>query len=148
MFKSALTGAFILAATGAGFAQQAQPNEGVSAVDPTAVTTQVTEIFVTPAEADFVVTQLINENVHNLQGEDIGTIEDFVIRDGTTVTGVIVSVGGFLGIGQTYVVIDPSAVTLSLEGAGDDAEWEVVVDTNRESLEGAPTFEYEGRWER
>lgn len=54
-------------------------------------------------------------NVYNNQNQTIGEIEDLVIKDGKTLTGIDVSVGGFLGIGDRYVLLDPSSIVLSNE---------------------------------
>jgi hypothetical protein len=49
-----------------------------------------------------------------------------------------VSVGGFLGLGESYVVLDPSSVVLNQkEGA-----WRAYVDTSRDDLMNAPKFTY------
>ncbi len=122
----------------------AQTSGGVTAVNPETV--EVT--FVTPATADFVASSLIGSNVHNLQDESIGTIDDLIITEGQELGGIVVNVGGFLGIGGRYVVVNPDSVTLALEGSGDDAEWRVVMNSTREQLEAAPEFAYEGRWNR
>lgn len=119
---------------------------GVSAVSTE--TMQPTVTFVTPEASDFVVSDLIDEEIENANGESIGTIEDFVIREGKDLTGVIVSVGGFLGMGETYVVVDPNALTIVAEGEGDDTEWNVMMDTDKETLTDAPKFEYTGQWDR
>lgn len=140
-----IASAAILLASGVAASAQA-PAQGIDATDPTVVTT--TTMFLTPEASDFVVSDLIDEEIHNLDGEEIGTIEDFVVRDGNTLTGVVASVGGFLGLGETYVVVDPNALTLTVEGAGESAEWNVVMDTDRDTLEAAPRFEYDGRWDR
>lgn len=133
--------AVVLATSTAAFAQT---STGVDAVDPNTV--EVT--FVTPETADFVASSLIGSNVHNVQDENIGTIEDLIIGEGQELDGIVVSVGGFLGLGGRYVVVSPDSVTLALEGTGDDAEWRVVMNSTREQLEQAPEFEYEGRWDR
>lgn len=133
--------AAVLATSTAAFAQT---STGVDAVDPNTV--EVT--FVTPETADFVASSLIGSNVHNVQDENIGTIEDLIIGEGQELDGIVVSVGGFLGLGGRYVVVSPDSVTLALEGTGDDAEWRVVMNSTREQLEQAPEFEYEGRWDR
>lgn len=122
----------------------AQASGGIDAVNPETV--EVT--FVTPATADFVASSLIGSDIHNLQDESIGTIDDLIITEGRDLGGLVVNVGGFLGIGGRYVVVDPDSVTLTLEGSGDDAEWRVVMNSTRQDLEAAPEFTYEGRWDR
>jgi sporulation protein YlmC with PRC-barrel domain len=79
-------------------------------------------------------------DVYNNQDENIGEIEDMVIDNGKTVRALIISVGGFLGMGDRYVAVDPSAVTLVPE---DDNDMRAIINTNRDDLEDAPTFKYE-----
>ncbi len=127
-------------------AESSSGEGGVSAVSTE--TMQPTVTFVTPEASDFVVSDLIDEEIENANGESIGTIEDFVIREGKDLTGVVVSVGGFLGMGETYVVVDPNALTIVAEGEGKNTEWNVMMDTDKDSLTNAPKFEYTGQWDR
>ncbi|APX85931.1 photosystem reaction center subunit H [Methylorubrum extorquens] len=94
--------------------------------------------FVTVKPADVMSSKLIGTTVYNNKKETVGEIEDLVIENGKTVTGVIVSVGGFLGMGESYVVLDPSTIAVSHK----DGKWATYVDTDKETLKSAPTFKY------
>ncbi len=94
--------------------------------------------FVTVQPAGIMSSNLIGVDVYNNQQESLGEVTDLVIDDGKTVTGVIVSVGGFLGLGESYVVVDPSTIVLNKK----DGEMRAYVDTSKESLQSAPKFEY------
>jgi hypothetical protein len=123
---------------GAAGAQTAEPaQEGVTEVDRT--TMEMT--FVTPGEADFLASRLLGTNITNMEDESIGEIEDLVIRNGNELTGLVVSVGGFLGIGERHVVVDPNTITISADADGDG--WMATANTTREALEAAPEFDYE-----
>jgi hypothetical protein len=67
-----------------------------------------------------------------------GTAMPAVIENGKTLTGVVVSVGGFLGLGESYVVLDPSSLAISNK----DGKWMVHADTDKDTLKNAPKFEY------
>jgi len=69
--------------------------------------------------------------------ENIGTITDLVVGDDMTVTAYVVSVGGFLGIGDKHVAITSERVTVSVDENGDRV---VNVPYTREQLEAAPAF--------
>ncbi|WP_279482262.1 PRC-barrel domain-containing protein [Aureimonas sp. SK2] len=97
--------------------------------------------YVTISEADIMASRLEDLDVYNNQNEDIGEIEDLVIKDGKTISGVVVSVGGFLGIGDRYVLLDPSSIVL----ADQNGTLRAMVNTNKEELTNAPTFSYENR---
>lgn len=91
---AAATAASLAAA--AASAQETAPaaDEGVGEV----ATTTIEMTFVTPTEADFLASRLMGTNIRNAEDESIGEIDDLVVRDGTELTGVVVSVGGFLGL--------------------------------------------------
>ncbi|MEO8318331.1 MAG: PRC-barrel domain-containing protein [Bradyrhizobium sp.] len=94
--------------------------------------------FVDVKPADFMTTKLLGANVYNNQKEKLGEIEDLAIENGRDVTGVVVSVGGFLGIGESYVVLDPKTVVVSQK----DGTWQAFVDTTKDTLKNAPKFSY------
>ncbi len=79
--------------------------------------------------------------VYNKQNENIGEVEDLVIKDGKTISGVVVSVGGFLGIGERYVLLDPSSIVLNMR----DDTMRAYVNTSKDELSEAPAFTYEKR---
>ena len=68
----------------------------------------------------------------------IGEVSDVVIGGGKSVIGIVASVGGFLGMGESYVTLDPSSVAL----ADDNGTWKAYVDTSKEDLSKAPKLDY------
>ncbi|WP_247457849.1 PRC-barrel domain-containing protein [Bradyrhizobium sp. 2] len=104
----------------------------------TADTANLAVRFVDVKPADFMTTKLIGANVYNNQKEKLGEIEDFAIENGREVTGVVVSVGGFLGIGESYVVLDPKTLVVNQT----DGTWQAFVDTTKDTLKNAPKFSY------
>lgn len=69
--------------------------------------------------------------VSRVDGEDIGNVEDILIdRDGNAL-GVIVSVGGFLGMGAKDVALDWDSVSLTHEGDDGGIMGGGAGDTNR-----------------
>ncbi len=48
---------------------------------------------------------LVGATVYNSSGEEVGTVENLLIRSEGTVSGVVISVGGFLGVGSKYVEV-------------------------------------------
>lgn len=94
--------------------------------------------FVTIQPASIMSSKLIGANVYNKQDESLGEIQDLAIDNGNRITAVVVSVGGFLGIGEKYVAIDPSTIVINRK----DGNWRAYVDTSKDSLKNAPKFEY------
>ncbi|MEN3230263.1 PRC-barrel domain-containing protein [Methylorubrum rhodesianum] len=88
--------------------------------------------------ADVMSSKLVGTTVYNNKNETVGEVEDLVIENGKTVTGVVVGVGGFLGLGESYVVLDPSTLAISNK----DGKWAVHADTDQDTLKNAPKFEY------
>ena len=94
--------------------------------------------FMTVKPADVMSSKLVGTTVYNNKNETVGEVEDLVIENGKTLTGVVVSVGGFLGLGESYVVLDPSSLAISNK----DGKWMVHADTDKDTLKNAPKFEY------
>ena len=95
--------------------------------------------FVNVQNTDLLSSKLIGTEVYNRQNDVIGKISDVVIGDGKTVIGFVASVGGFLGVGTSYVVHDPASIAL----AKVDNAWRAYVDTTRDDLSNAPKLDYD-----
>jgi PRC-barrel domain len=78
-------------------------------------------------------------NVHNQQDQSVGAIVDFAIRN-NQVDALILSVGGFLGVGEHYVAVSPSSVNIHYDSANDN--WLASMNTTKEALQAAPEFTY------
>lgn len=110
----------------------------------TAVTT-TSETFVTARPTDVLSYNLVGLNVTNEANDTIGEIKDLILSQGE-LTGYIVSVGGFLGMGERYVIVRPRAVKVSY--SENDNKWHAVMNATKDQLKTAPEFKYEGRWKR
>jgi sporulation protein YlmC with PRC-barrel domain len=95
--------------------------------------------FITAKPAEVTSSKLVGKNLYNKQNENVGEIEDLVIDNGKTVTGVVVSVGGFLGMGERYVLVDPSSIFLHRA----DGKLKAMVDADKDAVKNAPEFKYE-----
>lgn len=80
---------------------------------------------------------LIGAEVKTANNEDIGEVGDLIIGSNGQVMAIVVSVGGFLGMGEKDVAISWDHVTRS--GTGGDQE--LRVKATREELKAAPKFE-------
>jgi hypothetical protein len=94
--------------------------------------------YVNIQETDLVSSKLVGVDIYNKQNEQIGTISDIVIGGGKSVIGIVASVGGFLGINESYVVLDPASVALNAQ----DGTWKAFVDTSKDDLSKAPKLDY------
>lgn len=80
---------------------------------------------------------LIGAKVSTNSDKDVGPVDDLIIDENGQVVAVVVSVGGFLGMGEKHVAIGWDHVTKS---ATSD-EHELRIDVTREDLRSAPEFE-------
>ncbi|MDB5651348.1 MAG: photosystem reaction center subunit [Hyphomicrobiales bacterium] len=95
--------------------------------------------FITLKPGNLTTDDLIGAKVVNNQNESLGEVEDLLIDSGKTVSGVILSVGGFLGMGESYVLVDPASVAVN-KVSGED--YKLVIDATKDSLKSAPKFAY------
>lgn len=117
-----------------------------SAYAQTATSTMaVKDVYVTAKPTDVLSSNLKDVNVTNTANEKIGEIQDVVMSNGQ-VSGYILSVGGFLGMGEHYVVVSPAALKVTYNE--NDKKWLATMDATKDQLKAAPQFKYEGRWKR
>lgn len=82
--------------------------------------------------------RLIGAKVKNSTGEIIGDIEDILIDNDDHVSGVIMGVGGFLGIGEKKIAVKTSALQLEVT----DGKMNVLLSSaTKDTLKSAPAFE-------
>lgn len=113
----------------------------------TATTTTETEqdVFIIAKPTDVLSYNLVGLDIHGADEKAIGQIKDLIVSDGT-LTGYIVSVGGFLGVAERYVIVSPASVQVNY--SENDKKWTASMTTTKAALEKAPEFKYEGRWAR
>jgi len=96
-------------------------------------------MFTSVPASDELSSKVVGLDVYNNDHQDIGTIKD-VAYNGTSVSGYILGVGGFLGMGDHYVAVRPSAVKLGYDAK--DSKWHATMDTNAAQLKSAPEYKY------
>jgi hypothetical protein len=96
-------------------------------------------MFTSVPASDELSSKVVDLDVYNNDHQDIGTIKD-VAYNGTSVSGYILGVGGFLGMGDHYVAVRPSAVKLRYDAK--DSKWHATMDTNAAQLKSAPEYKY------
>lgn len=79
---------------------------------------------------------LTNMRVRNLEGEDLGMIDDLVFdRETGTIRYAVLSFGGFLGLGDRLFAVPWSAFQIS------PADNKLILNMKKEALEHAPGFD-------
>ena len=80
--------------------------------------------------------KLIGSTVYNENGDNIGTIDDFIVGGEKKVSFAILSVGGFLGMGDRLVAI-PAPLFSSNE-----QQQVLLPKASKSDLEALPAFQY------
>lgn len=94
--------------------------------------------YVSIQDTDLMTSKLIGVDIYNRQNEEVGEISDIVIGDGKSIIGLVASVGGFRGIGESYVVLDPASMLL----VNDNGTWKAHLAPSKDELSKAPTFDH------
>jgi sporulation protein YlmC with PRC-barrel domain len=100
--------------------------------------------FVSVANNDELSSKLIGLDIYNSSKQDIGQIRDIAMSQRGRAQAYIVSVGGFLGMGEHYVAVNPSAITVTYNDS--DKTWHASMNATADQLKAAPEFKYSGRW--
>jgi sporulation protein YlmC with PRC-barrel domain len=77
---------------------------------------------------------IIDHEVENEKGEELGEVDDLIIRRTGKVKEVILQVGGFLGIGDRLVAVQFRSLKIGQK--------EIIYSATREQLEKHPEFSY------
>jgi hypothetical protein len=121
-------------ALAAASAQQIPPPQ----TQPETPRTPVAGQIVTQPEESTLARDLIGQTVNAPDNSKIGSISDLVLsKDGLTVQGFVISVGGFLGIGERSVALkmDQLKIAPKTEGGVN-----LVADLKKDDLANAPAF--------
>lgn len=95
--------------------------------------------FSTVAPNEMFSSKLKGLNVYNQKDESVGEITDIAIKN-NAVDALILSVGGFLGMGEHYVAVSPSSVNVKHDAKND--KWVASMNTTKDALKAAPEFKY------
>jgi len=134
----------LLGLTAAVIAAPAFAQSTMSPSSPPAATTgsapASTPTFARVSTDEMFSSKLKGLNVTNQNNQSIGEIADVAITKDNQVQALILSVGGFLGMGEHYVAVAPSAVKVSYDRSA--KKWKAIMNTTKEALKAAPEFKY------
>jgi sporulation protein YlmC with PRC-barrel domain len=132
----------LLLASSAAVAQTTPPAQRPPAAAPTA-TPDAPKMPVTgqilAQDANTVLAKdLIGATIYAPDKTKVGSISDLILaKDGRTVEGFVVGVGGFLGIGEKSVAMKMDRLQIA---QGAQGGLELTMDAKKEELTNAPTF--------
>ena len=101
--------------------------------------------FVTIPNNDELSSNLVGLSVYNHDNKDIGTIKDIAMNQRGRTQSYILSVGGFLGMGEHYVAVSPQAVNVNYDASA--KKWHATMNASADQLKSAPEFKYTGRFD-
>ncbi|HEX6978206.1 MAG TPA: PRC-barrel domain-containing protein [Alphaproteobacteria bacterium] len=146
IFSSAL--GMALAVSGAAFAQttgqpgpgggppttQPAPSgaRGTTAEERSGTATQRGSVF-TPS-GEVLLSNLIGMDVKNAEGDNIGEIDEILMGKDGKVSHAILSVGGFLGVGERHVQVPFSEIQIQPDGR------QVTYNTTKDALKQQPEY--------
>ena len=97
--------------------------------------------FIQVQSGDMLTSNVVGLDIYNGQNDDIGKIQDIAFDASKKVTGYILSVGGFLGMGTHYVAVNPDALMVSYDAQ--NKVWKATMNATKDQLKSAPEFKYE-----
>ena len=100
--------------------------------------------FMAIPRGDELSSNVIGLDVYNNDNKNIGQVKDVAWNQHGRAQALILSVGGFLGVGTRYVAVNPQDVKISYNES--DKKWHASMNATAEQLKAAPEFKYEGRW--
>ena len=129
--------ALSLLATTAVLAQQTTPTNPPA----TAATPPMTShpVALTTAPDGTTVTNYYKQNVYDPQNNKIGEIADVLLDQQGKVSAFIVSVGGFLGMGNKDVAVPFDAIHATQK----DNKWTLTMDATKDQLKAAQGYTYD-----
>src|SRR6202521_4490643 len=95
--------------------------------------------FSTVSKDEMFSSKLKGLSVTNQKDETVGEITDIAIKN-HEVDALILSVGGFLGMGERYVAVSPASVDVRHDDKNN--RWLASMNTTKEGLKAAPEFKY------
>ncbi len=83
--------------------------------------------------------QLIGLTIYNEKQETVGKVADLILDEGKTLKALVIGVGGFLGLGERWVAVEPGSVTIAKTENG---KFRGIMNVTAEELKKAPEFKY------
>jgi hypothetical protein len=118
----------------------ASPSSAPSASTSTPSTGSGAAHFVTKQESDqWLASKFKGTDVIGTDDKKIGDVSDMLVDKNQKVLAYIVGVGGFLGIGQKDVAIDPTS--FQMVPGKDASDYKLRLSMTKDELKAAPTFE-------
>jgi sporulation protein YlmC with PRC-barrel domain len=93
----------------------------------------------TPPADSATITDYYKQSVYGPNQTKVGDVDDVLVDKGGKVTGLVIGVGGFLGMGQKDVIVPFSDVNVQKK----DNKWWLSINESKDSLKAAQGFRYD-----
>ncbi len=100
--------------------------------------------FVRLKKDDMLSSNVVGLDVYNDRNNNIGQIHDLAVDPSKKIVAYVLSVGGFLGMGTHYVLVEPASVEIKFDQK--NRTWRATMNATKEQLKAAPEFKYGGQW--
>lgn len=120
--------------SGAAFAQQTTTGAGTAVTVPA-----TTQVLTTLPQDVTTVTNYYKQNVYDPADAKIGEISDVLLNKEGKVDAFMISVGGFLGVGEKDVAVPFDAVHATQK----DGKWYLTVKTTKDALKSARGYKFD-----
>ena len=98
-----------------------------------------TTVMTAPPSESWTVTNYYKQAVYDPKESKIGDVDDVLVDKSGKITGLVVGVGGFLGVGEKDVIVPFGSV----KTAKKDDKWWLTLDETKDDLKKAPGFKYD-----
>src|SRR6476646_4302561 len=92
----------------------------------------------TQSQDELRTSKIVGSKVYNDANENIGSVEDIVLKPDGTMDEVVLSVGGFLGIGDKYVAVPFNDLKISRDGSS----LKITTNGTKDSLKALPDYQF------
>jgi sporulation protein YlmC with PRC-barrel domain len=87
---------------------------------------------------EFRTSKIVGAEVYNDANDNIGSVEDIVLKADGSMDEVVLSVGGFIGIGDKYVAVPYSDLKISRDGNS----LKITTKATKDSLKALPDYQF------
>jgi sporulation protein YlmC with PRC-barrel domain len=134
--KTTILAASLTALLASGALAQTTPSPATPGSQPPA-RTQTKVAPTQEAKGAWHAKDFMRSNVYNMSGDKIGDVNDIVIDESGKVTGIVVGVGGFLGLGEKEVELSLDKVKRMVHS---DGKTYFTANATKEELQSAPAY--------
>lgn len=82
--------------------------------------------------------KIVGSDVYNEADEKIGNVEDIVLKSDGSMDEVVLSVGGFLGMGEKFVSLPFGDLKIARDGSS----LKITTNGTKETLKGLPDYQF------